>query len=452
MGITGRDIEKVITAVRLRLGSLGSGGAPTVIKTIAPHTHSSDQVTHEFSGLIAADDVQEALEELDIEKLARDGTQTMLGTLQMNTNDITGILNATANGGIGDAVFSGIRKILMAGVDSDGEASIANVERITFNNKVGASLIDLLSLTRWNAAVIPGTDFTPAEGDMSWNNANGLNRPTTHVSSPSGLVETPLAGGIYIRVRDGGGGLAAGQPCAMTLNLDASNVLLADPTTEVTRPFILRGVTMHAIAAFAQGWVCLYGYLGGIDLSAFSANNQVHLSSANPGLLTASPPTKGQGFGTTMGMVIDGSNPGSMFVNITGTETLDSLANVGTDGTGKTFFDVPTWMDRSPHDLWTPKPASFYPTITKTGTNYAILDGDVYIDVDVGGADRVITLPLVAASLGKTVYIKKIDSGREHVIIDGNGAETIDGEATFDLVLEHESVTVICDGSEWRIL
>ena len=449
MAITGRDIEKVITAVRLRLGSLGSTAAPSIVQTIAPHTHSSDQVTHEFTGLIAADDVQEAIEELDIEKLARDGTQTMLGTLQMNTNDITGILNATSNGGIGDAVFSGIRKLLMAGVDSDGEGLLGNMERITFNNKVGASLIEVLSRTKWNIAVVPGTDFTPAEGDVSWNSSDGLERLSAHVSSPSGLVETPMAGGVYIRVRDGGSGLAAGQPCQMTLNLDASNVLLADGTGIATRPFVLRGVTMHAIAAFAQGWVCLAGYLGGIDLSAFAATNQLFLSNALPGALTASIPTKGEGYFITMGMVIDGSNPGSMFVNIFGNEDLAGLSDV--NGSAKAFFDVVMWTDQSPHDTWFAKPSAFYPTASKTG-NYAIVEKDVYIDVDATGGDRTITLPTVATSLGKMVYVKKVDDSRNKVIVDGNGSETIDGVGQFDLVLEHESIVIICDGTEWRIL
>jgi hypothetical protein len=37
------------------------------------------------------------------------------------------------------------------------------------------------------------------------------------------------------------------------------------------------------------------------------------------------------------------------------------------------------------------------------------------------------TLPTAASSTGKVFYIKKIDSSANSVIIDGAGAETIDG-------------------------
>ncbi|KKK51648.1 hypothetical protein LCGC14_3112840, partial [marine sediment metagenome] len=174
MSVTGRDIDKIYHAIRARLGSLGSTSAPSTVATIAPHTHSSDQVTHEGSGLIAADDVQEAIEELDSEKLARDGTQTMLGNLDMNSNQIANILNLLLTGGVGDGVISGARVIHGAGDDSDGEALFDGFERITFNSEVTKSLIEVLSRTKWNIAVIPGTDYTPAEGDVSWSGVDGI--------------------------------------------------------------------------------------------------------------------------------------------------------------------------------------------------------------------------------------------------------------------------------------
>jgi hypothetical protein len=37
------------------------------------------------------------------------------------------------------------------------------------------------------------------------------------------------------------------------------------------------------------------------------------------------------------------------------------------------------------------------------------------------------------------------------VTLDGNGGETINGEATKTLVTQYEAVTITCDGSEWFI-
>ncbi|KKL46835.1 hypothetical protein LCGC14_2341600, partial [marine sediment metagenome] len=95
MAITKRDIDAIYVALRPRLKGIASDVvAPTVV-TVAPHTHSSEQITHEGSGNIAGDDVQEVIEELDSEKLARDGSQTMLGDLPMNSNAIGGGKNLT---------------------------------------------------------------------------------------------------------------------------------------------------------------------------------------------------------------------------------------------------------------------------------------------------------------------------------------------------------------------
>jgi hypothetical protein len=38
------------------------------------------------------------------------------------------------------------------------------------------------------------------------------------------------------------------------------------------------------------------------------------------------------------------------------------------------------------------------------------------------------------------------------VTIDGNAAETIDGDLTIDLTLQYESVMIVCDGSNWHII
>ncbi len=203
MAITKRDIDAIYVALRPRLLGLSTATAPATVVTVAPHTHSSEQITHENPiGGIAGTDVEEVIEELDSEKLARDGSQTMLGDLPMNSNAIGGIKNLTItgtaadgqvngvvdlhivgtapngqidgvidltfSGGVGDGVIASARIITMAGDDDDGEARIQNVERIIFNNEVTKSLIQLCSVIEYNIAVTPGTDRTLGEGKASW--------------------------------------------------------------------------------------------------------------------------------------------------------------------------------------------------------------------------------------------------------------------------------------------
>jgi hypothetical protein len=63
-----------------------------------------------------------------------------------------------------------------------------------------------------------------------------------------------------------------------------------------------------------------------------------------------------------------------------------------------------------------------------------------------------VTLPTVAsAGDGFAIRIKKTDSSLLWVTIDGNGAETIDGVATYVLRNQYDSVHLVCDGTEWHV-
>jgi prefoldin subunit 5 len=109
-----------------------SGGTP------GPHSHASDEITHVGSGYIAANDVKEAIEELDSEKLARSGAQPMLGDLDMGLNDIQDVLNLFFTGGAGQAMIDAVRTIYMT-----GQGEITGVKLIDMSaSGVGEGLID----------------------------------------------------------------------------------------------------------------------------------------------------------------------------------------------------------------------------------------------------------------------------------------------------------------------
>lgn len=89
-----------------------------------------------------------------------------------------------------------------------------------------------------------------------------------------------------------------------------------------------------------------------------------------------------------------------------------------------------------------------------SSTNYTITDSDGYrhIHVTTGASDRTITLPTAADNTDRLISVKKIDSGAGNVIIDGEGAETIEGVATYTLTERYSPVTLVCDGTEWFIV
>ena len=86
--------------------------------------------------------------------------------------------------------------------------------------------------------------------------------------------------------------------------------------------------------------------------------------------------------------------------------------------------------------------------------DYTILDDDGYdvIESTTAATDRTIDLPTLADNLGREITIIKIDSGLGKVIIDGEGAETINNVLTIDLWNQYSSVKLVASASEWKIL
>jgi len=58
-----------------------------------PDCHPADAITNTPAGKVAATEVQAAINELDTEKLARDGTQAMTGALDMGTHKISAVVD-----------------------------------------------------------------------------------------------------------------------------------------------------------------------------------------------------------------------------------------------------------------------------------------------------------------------------------------------------------------------
>lgn len=102
--------------------------------------------------------------------------------------------------------------------------------------------------------------------------------------------------------------------------------------------------------------------------------------------------------------------------------------------------------------------SSFFPVVASavnivSSANYAVLTGDGYstILVSTANSNRTIDLPAATSNAGRIITIKKTDSGTGGVIIDPNSTETIDGFSTITLSFQYESITLVCDGSNWLI-
>lgn len=74
-----------------------------------------------------------------------------------------------------------------------------------------------------------------------------------------------------------------------------------------------------------------------------------------------------------------------------------------------------------------------------------------YICNDAGGGGFTITLPAVASSIGVEIRVTNNDPTPDTFTVDGNGAETIAGVATYTLPNRYDTVKVSCDGTEWFV-
>lgn len=89
---------------------------------------------------------------------------------------------------------------------------------------------------------------------------------------------------------------------------------------------------------------------------------------------------------------------------------------------------------------------------TEVSANYTVQLSDRIILVSTGTGAVTLTLPLAASAPGLPITIKKVDASANNMIIDGNGAETIDGAANITTNVQWAAYTLVSTGTAWRVL
>ena len=94
---------------------------------------------------------------------------------------------------------------------------------------------------------------------------------------------------------------------------------------------------------------------------------------------------------------------------------------------------------------------SGYRTLTKVfGDSPYTAKIDECVIASANGGNVVINLP--AGLRDETIIVKKSDGSANTVTITPNGAETINGAATKVLTAQHESYTLMFNGTTWHII
>lgn len=106
-------------------------------------------------------------------------------------------------------------------------------------------------------------------------------------------------------------------------------------------------------------------------------------------------------------------------------------------------------LDFMPPIYTPPQKETVETNIVSKTSNYSAVDGDIVLaDATTGN----LTVTLQSASVNATITVKKVDSSVNLVILDGDGAETIDGSTTQNITNQWDSITVKSDGSNWYII
>lgn len=85
--------------------------------------------------------------------------------------------------------------------------------------------------------------------------------------------------------------------------------------------------------------------------------------------------------------------------------------------------------------------------------NYTVTTSDRLINVDTSGGSVTLALPALSGVTINTVYSAvKAVSGSNNLVINPDGAETIEGASTYTLTALYSRIDFYSNGSEWKVI
>lgn len=202
------------------------------------------------------------------------------------------------------------------------------------------------------------------------------------------------------------------------------------------------GIVRADIAAGQDGWIVTQGQVTGINLGAYNEGDILWLDSVAGGFTKTRPIAPKHG--VFIGIVERANANGILYVKVQNGYEIEELHDVKI--TSPTNNQVLSYTAAT--GIWENKTvsASIFAYTAQTTTYTA--GADDYVIHCTSGTFTV-NLPTAVGITGKVYIIK--NSGTGLITIDPNGAQTIDGVATYTMG-QAESVQVISTGSNWITL
>ena len=169
-----------------------------------------------------------------------------------------------------------------------------------------------------------GATVTSAVGRLFYDSGDG----SLSVGLKGGNLDLQIGQeNVVLAYNASGSTLTAGQVVAVNgAQGQRPSVILADASTEALSAPTL-GIVAENIASGAEGFICTFGLVRGIDTSAFTAGNPVYLSETAGAFTATRPPAPAHT--VFLGWVLKvNASSGELFVNINNGWELDELHNV----------------------------------------------------------------------------------------------------------------------------
>lgn len=311
--------------------------------------------------------------------------------------DVTGAASSTDNAVVRFDGTTG-KVIQNSTVTLDDNGNFANVNAIGFDTT-------------------PGT-LPTAAGSMFWDSGDGTPSIILNANTSLQLGQENIA----LVYNGTGSTIAKGSVVAVSgAQGQRPSVVLADADSEALSAPTL-GVTAEAIANGAEGFVCTFGLVRGIDTSAFTAGVPIYLSQT-AGAFTATRPSA-PAHTVALGWVIkSNASSGEIFININNGWELDELHNVliSSPASGNTLIydaSVGVWKNANLTDgtgiTITEGAGSI--TITNSGVTSAVAG----TGISVSGATGAVTITNSDRGSSQNIFKNIAVAGQSTVVADSN--------------------------------
>lgn len=285
----------------------------------------------------------------------------------------------------------------------------------------------------------------------------------------------------YLRVRNNTGAtITNGTPVIITGSHGnvAPTIAPANAASNINSRVV--GIATHDIENNSFGYVTTYGIVRDIDTSSFSGGDEIFLSTT-PGELTATCPVI-PNYCAPIGYVIRShAANGSILVELgkhkLGGGDLKSEANlnlqgipfvsaVGSDRSGGLLTDANLVYNSGVQELnlgtggirfsdgttQTTSAGGVNKDYVSVTSHYTLTTDNDVVFVNSSAALVNVYIPTASGVGGKEIIVKKTIGSNNVVINPVIGTETIDGNSSFTVTSNYESVTLISDNTNWFII